>query len=265
MATEVKAGKYQEVRQAAASKGLSLSTTAARQVLPLGTEFISLVGTTYSTAVVARVSLNPWIVVLKTTDNHATFTDYSFEAQDGSTSTSVVLSSLDTLANGDALYVGSHIPFSGVHIDVDGTNSTGSVTLTVNYRKNDDTWASTSATDGTASGGTTLAQDGAVTWTMPADWKTARLQDIFSGVKGQGLYGDLYWTQWVVDVALDASVTLDHMLSINRSTAYLELATGLPWEQGVTVGPGGVSNIVALTDAGTALLLINCASAKGFA
>jgi cytidylate kinase len=64
--------------------------------------------------------------------------------------------------------------------------------------------------------------------------------------------------------AIDASVTLDHMLSINRSAAYIELPTGLPWEQGVTVGPGGVSNLLALTDAGTALLLVNCATSKGF-
>ena len=74
----------------------------------------------------------------------------------------------------------------------------------------------------------------------------------------------MFWTRWTVDVALDSSVTLDHMLSINRSAAYIELPTGLPWEQGVTVGPGGVSNIVALTDAGTALLLVNCAANKGF-
>lgn len=264
MATEVKPGKWSEVRQIAASKGLSLTQTAARAVFPFGTEFLQLIGTTYSTAVVAQVHLNPWLVILKTADGNATFTDYSVEAQDGSTATSVVLSSLDTLANGDALYVGSHIPFGGVHIDVDATNGTASV-LTVHYRKDDGTWADISATDNTASGGATLAQDGTVTWTVPADWTTARLQDLDADSRNSGLYGELFWTRWTVSAALDASTTLDHMLSLNRSATPLELPASLPWEQTLTVGPGGLSHLSATCDAGTALLLVNCAAQKRFA
>ena len=141
-----------------ASKGLSLSTTAARAPLPFGTDFISLVGTSYSTAVVSRILLNPWLIIKKTADLLVTEpTDYSKEAQDGSTSTSVTLSSLDTFANGDALYVGSHVPFGGVHVDVDAANGTASV-LTVKYSKNDGTWADISATDNSASGGATQWQ-----------------------------------------------------------------------------------------------------------
>lgn len=259
MATESLSGPLGELRAAStAGGGTSLTTSAVRVVLPLGTKWLSLTPRNFSTAVVAQFLTNPWLTVLKTTDAGATFTDYSIEAQDGSTSTSVVLSSLDTLANGDALYVGSHVPFSGVAIDVDATNSTGSVTLEVKYRKSDNTWATITPTDGTASGGTTMAQDGSVTWTVPTDWITASLGDTgASTTVGTNPGGELYWTRWAVDVALDASVTLDHMLSINRSTVYAELASGQSFEQSVTVGVGGIASVQAKADAGTANLIVN--------
>ena len=262
MATETLSGPLGELRAAStAGGGTALTTTAVRTVLPLGTKWVSLTPRNFSTAVVAQILTNPWLTVLKTTDGGATFTDYSTEAQDGSTSTSVVLSSLNTLLNGDALYVGSHIPFSGVAIDVDGTNSTASVTLEVKYRKSDNTWATITPTDGTASGGTTLAQDGSVTWTVPADWITCSLTDTGdSTVVGSNPGGELYWTRWAVDVALDASVTLDHMLSINRSTVYAELVSGQTFEEAVTVGPGGIASVQARTDAGTASLIVNAST-----
>jgi len=260
MATEVIAGKWNQVEQVAASKGLSLSTTAARIALPFGTNFLQLIGTTYSTAVVARVGLCPWLTVLKTADLLATDpTDYSTEAQDGSTGTSATLSSLGTLAQNDALYIGSAIPFGGVHIDVDGTNSNASV-LTVSYW-NGTAWADTSATDATDSGGASLGQDGTVTWTIPTAWATARLKDT-QAATAVSPGPALYWTRWVWSAALDSSVTLDHIIAV--APGYLELPTGLPWEQGVLVGPGGVSAVEALTDAGTALLLVNCATRSRF-
>ena len=102
-----------------------------------------------------------------------------------------------------------------------------------------------------------------MTWTVPTGWNTTSLSSVGDDITGQST--QLYWTRWIVDVALDSSVTLDHMLGINRSTGYIELPTGLPWDQGVLVGPGGVSGITALTDAGTALLLVNCATKGRFA
>ena len=68
---------------------------------------------------------------------------------------------LDSWATADFLYVGTNRPNLGLFIDmlaasVNGTTST----LTAAYGKNDATFASTAITDGTASGGATLAQDG---------------------------------------------------------------------------------------------------------
>lgn len=254
MATEILSGPLGELRAAStAGGGTSLTTTVVRIPLPLGSKWVSITPRNLSTAVVAQVLLNPWIAVLKTADGGATFVDYAEAAQDGSTATDVDLSSLDTLANGDALYVGSHLPFSGVAIDVDGTNGTASVTLAVDYWDGD-SWANITPSDGTASGGTTLGQDGSVTWTVPSDWAMHAIPDAGPA---------LYWTRWTVDVALDASTTLNSMLAINRSTVYSELVSGQAFEEAVTVGPGGVASVQARTDAGTANLIVNVATRGG--
>lgn len=262
MATEISVGPLGEVSTAGATGGgTALSTSAARIMLPPGTKNIELIPRNFSAAVVAQWLKCPWLAVVKTTDGGLTFTDYSFEAQDASTATSVILSSLDTLANGDALYVGSYVPFAGVAIDVDAANGNASV-LTVNYRKSDNTWATISATDNTASGGVTMAQDGSVTWTIPTDWTTARLQDTDADTRQIGLYGEMFWTQWVFGAALDSSTTLDSMIALPRSTVYAELPSGFAHEEAVTVGTGGISAIQAKTDAGTANLIVNV-SARG--
>ena len=262
MATETIPGPFGEVRAAStAGGGTALTGTAARIFIPPGTKHIDLVGRNYSTAVVIQWLPCPWLTIYKSGDGNATFTNYSYAAQDNDTGTSVVLSSLDTLANGDALYVGSHIPFSGVAIDIDAANGTASV-LTVAYRKNDNTWADTSATDGTTSGGATMAVDGSVTWTVPSDWHTARLQDLDVDSRGQGLGGELFWTRWVVSAALDSSTTLDSMVGLPRSTVYHEIPAGMAWAQAVGEG---ISAIQAKTDAGTANLIIDCAARGRFA
>ena len=120
--TKINLGKGSEFRIASASKGMSLvSTAAAFNQLPLKTHRVFATPVTFATAVVVRLLLNPWLVVLKTVNGMQTPpTDYSEEAQDSSTSTSVDLSSLDTVANGDFMLVGSHIPFRGVYFDIDG-------------------------------------------------------------------------------------------------------------------------------------------------
>ncbi|TXH57203.1 MAG: hypothetical protein E6Q97_04705, partial [Desulfurellales bacterium] len=186
MATEIFNGPVGEVRIAGASKGVACTTTAAFTLLPAGTKTIQLIPRNFATAVVVRYALCPWITVLKTADSLATFTDYSQEANDASTSTDITLSSLDTLANGDAVYVGSHLPFRGLVADVDSTNATASV-LSV-YYWNGSAWADTSASDGTASGGATFAQDGNITWTVPTAWTKASLATTNSLSSGTGMY-----------------------------------------------------------------------------
>ena len=265
MATEIMAGPYGEVRAAStAGGGTALTSTAARIVLPHGAKYMALIPRNFSSANVVKWNKNPYLTVLKTTDLLVTttnLTDYSSAAQDNDTATDVVLSSLPTLASGGSLYIGSRLPFSGLEVDVDSTNGTASV-LSGTYRKSDGTWANISLTDGTASGGATFAIDGNITWTVPTDWITTRLKDAVAGTPANlGLLNEeFFWVRLVVSVALDSSTTLNSMIAINRSTAYAELVSGLAWEESITVGPGGIYSITALTDAGTANLIVNTAT-----
>lgn len=257
-------GYVGEMRSAtAAGGGTALSTSAVLIPFPDNTAYLEMVATTFATAVVAKVALNPYLVILKTVDGLATRpTDYSDAGQDGATATLVTLSSLDTLANGDFLLVGSHVPFRGVRI-INVAPNGNTATLAVAYW-NGTAWASTSPTDGTASGGDTMAQNGDVTWTVPTAWTAALIGSL--GYTAPQMYPQvpLYWTRWSVSAALDSSVTLSSFLALNRTTTYAELIASQLWAQRVRKGVGGIASVEALTDAGTANLIVNVASLDGF-
>lgn len=264
MAQDTWAGPLGEMRAAStADGGTALTTTAQVIPIPSGTAHVSLEGRNYSTAVVVKYALVPWLTVLKTADLLATVTDYSSEAQDGSASTDVTLSSLDTFANGDALYLGSHIPFRGALADVDAANANAAV-LSGDYWDGN-SWEALTVTDGTASGGATFAQDGAITWAMPTDWAPTSLLSAVSttGAAVPHRGAPLYWARLKASAALDASTTLNSLLALARSTAYAELVTGRVLEFGVTRGHGGIAGVEALTNAGTANLIVNVAARAG--
>lgn len=265
--TKINLGKGGEFRIASASKGLSLTTTAAFQQFPSNTTRIFATPTTFSTAVVARLLLNPWLVVLKTADNMLTEpTDYSTYAQDNSTDTSVDVSSLNTRANGDFLLVGSHLPFRGVYFDVDGTNSAGTATIAV-YYWNGSTWTDTSATVTGIRTTMVFDKDGIVTWTVPTTWRKETIAKLYPSMTVKTYYSDvpLYWTRWEVDAAItDTSVTIDSMSAANRSTDYAELSSGQMLSADIRQGIGGIGCLEALTDAGTALLVVNAATSGEF-
>ena len=65
MATFVLDGPLGEGGSPGAAAGLALSTTAAFAQLPPGTQHVVLEGRNYTTAVVALVKLNPYLVVLR--------------------------------------------------------------------------------------------------------------------------------------------------------------------------------------------------------
>ena len=266
--TKLELGKGNEFRIASASTGLSLSTTAAFQQFPLSTGRVLATPTTFSTAVVAKLLLNPWLVVLKTVDGMANEPiDYSNDAQDNDTGTSVILSSLDTLANGDFLLVGSHVPFRGVYFDVDGTNTAGSATVTVSYWSGAG-WTTTGANVAGIRTTAVWDKDGIVTWTVPTSWARAELAKLYPEPNLRTYYSHipLYWTRWDVDAAItDTSVTVDGMYSANRSTAYAELTSGQMLSADVIQGIGGIGCLEALTDAGTAKLLVNAVARGTFA
>jgi hypothetical protein len=250
-----------------ASGGTALSTTAAYIHVPKGTSALQIFPRNFSTAVVARLGLCPWLVVLKTSDAFAAIanvTDYSDAAQDNDTATDVVASSLDTLANGDAIWVGAAHPFRGLRVDVDAANG-NAATLAAHYY-NGSAMATLTPTDGTASGGATLAQDGSITWTVPTDWAPVALRTAASATIPIP-HGDtpLYWARLSVSAALDSSTTLNSLTALPRSTSYAEVASGAEIAMRVARAPGGLSAIEALTDAGTANLVVNAYALGRFA
>ncbi len=264
MATEVLAGALGERRAiSTAAGGTALTTTATYIQIPKGAYHLFMTPRNFATAVVAKIVLNPWLVVLKTTDNMVTApTDYSEYAQDADTSTLVDVSSLSTLVNGDYLLIGSHLPFRGVYVTVVGTNGAGTATTSVYYNASG-TWTDTSATDGTNST-MTFAQSGLVYWTVPTAWTAARLKDLYPTTPDSD-YTNLnyYWTRWSVSAALaDTSVTFSSMVAANRSTAYAEYVSGQTTEERINRGLGGVGCIEALTDAGTANLIADVSTVR---
>ena len=269
--TKFNIGKGVEIRGAGTSKGMACTATAAAFTqFPLNTARITATPRLFATAVVVRMALNPWLVVLKTTDNMAGYpTDYSNNAQDNSTSTEVDVSSLSTLANGDFLLIGSHIPFRGVYIDVNGTNSAGTATMT-SYYWNGGTWVDSSATVTGVRTTMIFDKDGIVTWTVPAPWKPLALKDHYQNLPAEAkakYYATmpLYWMRWDVDAAItDTSVTFYAMSAANRSTAYFELAEGQSLSADIQQGVGGIGCIEAVTDAGTASLVVNAISKGTF-
>lgn len=266
---EVWAGQLGEIRVASlAGGGTALTTTPAFIQLPRTTNHIFITPRNFASACeVAQYSFNPWLVVLKTVDAMATQpTDYSEAAQDGSTDTDVVLTVLDTLANGDFVLVGSHLPFRGVYIVVDDGNDAGSATLSVYYWNG--TWTDASATDGT-NATATFAQSGLVYWAAKATWRMATLGELYSGcpslptTSNITLTTPMYWTRWSVSAILTATgTTFDGMVAANRSTVCSEWLSGQSFEAKIKHGVGGIGCIEARTDTGTANLVVNAATLR---
>ena len=114
--------------------------------------------------------------------------------------TEAVLDALDTHANGHCVFFRLPMPAKSITVTVETPNGNASV-LSIYYPKADATWAAVSGlTDGTSSGGATLAQSGTVSWTMPAD------------IVPKYAYGsDGWWYQMRVSAQLGATVRISYV------------------------------------------------------
>lgn len=121
--------------------------------------------------------------------------DYTDEVTDGLTTTVAVLDSIGTDSD-QCVFICCPVRANRLTLTVSAANG-NSVTMTVSYFKNDNTWASASATDETASGGATLAQTGSVYWTPPSD----EIPWFMFGQSG-------FWYRLTFSGALDAEVEL---------------------------------------------------------
>jgi len=272
-------GRYfnNEVQKLGAAVGIAVTDTAGFTAFPNNTQYVALDPRNYaSSAAVAMVRFCPYLVILKTTDNFATApTDYSGNAQDGVATNQVDLDSFGTLAAGDALYVGSHVQFAGVNVDVDGSHPNGtSSVLTVKYydgTSGAEVWTDTSDTDGTISSGKTMAQDGSVTWSVPSAWSKASLREIATKNLDNGVPATLnfrhvntplYWTRWEVGATLDSDTLVTAMLAIGRGDPF-ELVTGRTWEQQIRKEVGGYAGVELDANTGTLNMVTTVGSGAG--
>ena len=267
---------FEELRRAsAANGGTALSSTATLIALPEEADWVSCIAHNFVGALVAKLSFNPYLTIIRTLDLLVSEgVNLSSELQDGDT-TDVAMDAFDTFANGDAIYVGSWMPFSGCKVTVGSDPQNSLSVLTVDYW-NGSAWTAITETDGTETGGnTTFAQTGDVTWTVPAAWQVASLQAIdniaatigadaaqFKSFLSKRPYiAPLYWTRWTVSAATEATWNLVGIQPLNRSTSlYSEWPEGFGPEMSITVGPDGFSCIEALVNAGSASLVVNVAS-----
>lgn len=120
-------------------------------------------------------------------------------AADGDAATSVTLATFNT---GQYLYVGSNREFNRVVFDLGGTVNANAATLSGEYvRAQTHAWTALSGlSDATTSSGRTLAQDGTVAFTMPADWAP------------DGLVGSrMFWVRFAVSANLSANIVINEV------------------------------------------------------
>ncbi|MDP2646642.1 MAG: hypothetical protein Q8P24_17010 [Desulfobacterales bacterium] len=104
------------------------------------------------------------------------------------------MDSLNTLANFHCVFICTPIPANKLTFTIPLPNGTAAVG-TFSYRKNDNSWADTSETDGTISSGATMGQTGSMTWTHPSD----EIPCFMYGRSG-------FWYQWKTATQLDSEV-----------------------------------------------------------
>lgn len=133
-----------------------------------------------------------------------TYTDYTSQATDASASTHVPL---DAMAATSILYIGCDDTFIGCHFDIGDNANAETAALDVEYYTGT-AWADVeSDSDGTDSGGATLAVDGEYTWTLPAMVATT--------VNNQGL---LYYIRFKPSAPLSATVDINEIKPMYKTT-----------------------------------------------
>ncbi len=262
VAAQVIAARFREIRAAStAGGGTALTTTAKAISLPLGSDWVSITARNLVGADVVRFALNPFLAIIKTSDGLGlleNLTDLSREMQDGDTTDTA----FDSFTTTDNIYVGAGIPFRGVDVDIGSNAQSAAEVLTVKYW-NGHAWIDLSDSDGTETGGnTTMAVDGAVTWSIPSAWARESLVNAEeTSLLDTWARTDLYWTRWEIGGATNNNWDIAQMRSLNRSTAYAELIEGQTYQQAISAsGPGSIITVEALTDSGTANLVINVAT-----
>lgn len=160
-----------------------------------------------------RIADAPASVKIQKTTDGSTYTDYSAAVNDNSATTQADLDALSTIAASDWFVAGAPTVFTGFAADMDATNRNVIASVMSCEFWDGAAWAAVSNfTDGTASGGATLTQDGQVTWAIPSGWATSTINSISA-----------YWARCGVSVTISAQVDVEELDIIQPIRAAVDL------------------------------------------
>lgn len=125
---------------------------------------------------------------------------------DGNPATSDTFQLIEQSATETYLYVGHNARFKGIYLGFDTPNTVVGTSILVQYYTGA-YWNSVTFTDGTASGGVTLAQDGWITWDFPEDeYKIAHGETVETSDRA-------YWIR-IINLGASSDVMDIHTLQI---------------------------------------------------
>ena len=174
--------------------------------------------------------------------------DITANGVDADTSTTF---NLGTMTTTDILYVGAVDTYLGLSIDVTSVNA-NTATFDEEY-SSPGGWTDLPATisDGTISGGKTLAQDGVYTWGLPSNWTPAQ-------VNGSEF---LYYTRFIPSATLTAGTSIARLTTINKGTNYVYFPAGMTQE--LNYDEDRVGGLQFLAASGTPTVYVNHIFYKG--
>jgi hypothetical protein len=155
-----------------------------------------------------------------------TYTEYVQSVTDRSTSTHLPL---DAMIATDILYLGTSDQVAGFKIDLNATNkNANAATLDWEYCSTagvvgtDPTFTDVAGdSDGTASGGATLAQDGVYSFTLPAC-----VRSVLRSAPNTTM---CYWYRFKPSTTLSATIDVEEITPIPRNTNYGYMTSGIEY------------------------------------
>jgi hypothetical protein len=178
-----------------------------------------------------RLALSPALLhaVVYTAATGA-YVDYVQKVTDGDSTTNLPL---DALLTADMLYLGFSEPALGVYFDIGTGVQAEAATLDVEYCSVAMTSAASPTfadvaddSDGTTSGGATLAVDGAYVWTLPAAWKNSKI-GTFADPKP---FADCYWIRMKPSATLTAETDILSIIPIYQNANYGYMEPGMEYQ-----------------------------------
>jgi hypothetical protein len=185
--------------------------------------------------------------------NGTTYTEYTSSVTDRLSTTHLPL---DAMANTHYVYLGTTDPILGVYVDVGSNVNAEAATLDVEYCSTAIARGATIAftdvagdSDGTDSGGATLAQDGAYTWTLPA------VKESVLGTFAAQIFSKCFWMRFKPSAALSATVDVNEIIPIYKNTSYAYMEAGVEYQ--ISLNTAKVGGLVVASAAGTPTLNVS--------